>query len=520
MPRRKAAERGQPTKSRSRNGCLTCRKRKIRCDEGRPVCGNCRGRNLECQRGIALKWEAEYTSRGLAFGRRGVWNKQKTPFDDVPTHFMGEMVEWVSFPRIQPYHFINSTIEGFEDVLAEQEELGFAFPQLEEQSHAPLFNYYLERFCPLTTPSGHAESPFASLVLPFSISASSNAINAVLAVAARHLSKINRAWKPVAMQLEGKVLRNLRKRITVEDPQRIALDPEVPTIMMMLCLFEIINKCDERWVVHLKGARDLIRNRRRFLPKSPADSLVAFSERFFAFHDVIGRTACGEAAIFGSDYWNAKDTEVDAWLGCSPELVSIVCAVTELSRLRMQDPTVSTKADFAIRAESLEHQLSNLVQVVREPEDETLRRSAEVKRLTAVIYLYCALHGASPTTLLVGENVREILQHFIYFLNQGVIAGLTWPLFVTAVELDTLEDEIGTDELGQPIYGRQLILKVLDRMSQSSVANISRTRSVISQVWNARELDECSNSLPSEDLDLRNDWERFVAPVSGNMSLA
>lgn len=29
MPRRKAAERSQPHKSRSRNGCLTCRKRKI-----------------------------------------------------------------------------------------------------------------------------------------------------------------------------------------------------------------------------------------------------------------------------------------------------------------------------------------------------------------------------------------------------------------------------------------------------------------------------------------------------------
>jgi hypothetical protein len=73
MPRRKAAERDQPHRRRSRNGCLNCRRRKIRCDEASPSCGYCVARGLTCSRGgVVLKWEAEYADNGLAFGRQGV----------------------------------------------------------------------------------------------------------------------------------------------------------------------------------------------------------------------------------------------------------------------------------------------------------------------------------------------------------------------------------------------------------------------------------------------------------------
>jgi hypothetical protein len=73
MPRRKASERDQPHRRRSRNGCLNCRRRKIRCDEEAPSCGYCIARGLTCSRGgVVLKWEAEYADNGLAFGRQGV----------------------------------------------------------------------------------------------------------------------------------------------------------------------------------------------------------------------------------------------------------------------------------------------------------------------------------------------------------------------------------------------------------------------------------------------------------------
>ncbi|GME32178.1 C6 zinc finger domain protein [Neofusicoccum parvum] len=563
MPRRKAAERSQPHKSRSRSGCLTCRKRKIRCDEARPQCANCRDKGLQCLRGVTLKWEQEYASRGLAFGRCGVWSKHGGAQDDVP-RLDGSGVHWLPLPLIQPFHFVNSTVDGFEDALAEQDELswfsvrddGFLalaarpgsssssvsghsaggtvvpygvrsprspppllhsprdFPQLENPAHAPLLHYYLERLCPLTTPSARAHSPFASLILPFSVQASSTALNSVLALSARHLSRMQRAWKPVAMQLEGKVLHSLRRRLITEAPERVALDPEVPTIMMLLCLYEIINKCDERWVVHLRGARDLIRTRRRLLPSSttPNDALLTFSERFFAYQDVIGRTACGEVPIFGAAYWDAADAVADAWLGCSPQLVAVVSAITELSRQRR-----SAAPAFAVRAAALESRLADVRQLLPDAADAALARSAEAKRLAAVVYLYCALHGAHPRSPLVRRLVRRVLRFVADAVRDGAPAGLTWPLFVAAVELDPLDDEVW-EEGGRPVYGRPLVLEALSHMAKSSIANVGRMRGVVSKVWELRER-EVAGSPGAEGEDERNDWERLVAPLCINMSL-
>ncbi|ODV81320.1 uncharacterized protein CANTADRAFT_24308 [Suhomyces tanzawaensis NRRL Y-17324] len=44
----------KPTKRRSKTGCLTCRKRKKKCDEARPVCVFCQKRGLSCE------WEIKH----------------------------------------------------------------------------------------------------------------------------------------------------------------------------------------------------------------------------------------------------------------------------------------------------------------------------------------------------------------------------------------------------------------------------------------------------------------------------
>lgn len=41
---------------RVRTGCLTCRERHLKCDEGTPDCLNCRKSNRECKRGIRLNF--------------------------------------------------------------------------------------------------------------------------------------------------------------------------------------------------------------------------------------------------------------------------------------------------------------------------------------------------------------------------------------------------------------------------------------------------------------------------------
>jgi hypothetical protein len=43
-----------PVQRRVRTGCLTCRKRRRKCDEGKPACQNCKDKNLSCRYGLNI----------------------------------------------------------------------------------------------------------------------------------------------------------------------------------------------------------------------------------------------------------------------------------------------------------------------------------------------------------------------------------------------------------------------------------------------------------------------------------
>lgn len=52
-----ALAKGKVTKStRTRTGCLTCRDRHLKCDEGSPSCQNCLKSNRECRKGMRINW--------------------------------------------------------------------------------------------------------------------------------------------------------------------------------------------------------------------------------------------------------------------------------------------------------------------------------------------------------------------------------------------------------------------------------------------------------------------------------
>lgn len=569
-------------RKRTRTGCQRCRVRRIKCDESKPVCRQCQAKGFNCQPTFTLKWEDEYASRGLAFGRSGVWSKGP-PATRAPD-FTGvghSDTTWCDIPIIQSYSFVNVTLGRPTDqrvALTPGGSSGSKFERLplvsQDQYHdgarfgyldchsalqtgtyhpthvrqtgkeripatthlnptpsflqlsplkATLLKYYAERLCRLTVPSPHSRSPFATLILPFSVSESPVVLHSILALAASHRARQDITFRAIALQLSGGVLRYLTRRMRTTDTAQVALDPETLVVIMMLCLMGIIHDCDERWVVHLKGARDLVRLRRQALltaaPQSRSSiELVDFSEKFFAYQDIIGRTACGEEPIFDSDFWVSHGTsnDTDAWLGCSPELVSILCDITELSRQRSRYSAVATSASFLSETFILEKKLGRLKQRVIDPEDDILQTMAELKRLSTILYLDCALRGAQPSSSQVYTSVTQILRLVSALLERDVTAGLAWPIFVAAVELDPLEEMVWTTETepAAPRHGRNFVLFALDRMAGNSMSNIPQTLSVIERVWQSRDMD-----AHAEETRGRNDWEQHVAPFCHGLSL-
>jgi hypothetical protein len=300
------------------------------------------------------------------------------------------------------------------------------------------------------------------------------------------------------------------------------MDPEVLVIMIMLCLYEIVDKCDQQWTIHLKGANDLIRLRRDqqnalSTSTTPSDPVTGFAEQFFAFQDVMGRTACAKEVLFGTDYWKPDERNIDLWMGCSPELVSVLAKITDMSRTRRQHTSEADKASYALRAGSLERQLEGLVQEVGEGDDEILALVADAKRLAAVLYLHCAVYGASPTTPLVKNYVRQILRLISDLLDRNLLANVTWPVFVAAVELDPSDDEVFPGCETESGSGRAIVLRALATMADSTISNIARTRAVITKLWQTRDLDLLKGAALHNNC---NDWEWHVVPISNAMSLA
>ncbi|KAL4937178.1 hypothetical protein BDV06DRAFT_216087 [Aspergillus oleicola] len=501
--RQKANDPG-PVKTRSREGCSECRASRVRCDIKRPACTRCQTRGLVCTTKVVLKWESEFASRGQAFGRAGVWSKSKGTghATSASPSSLGEQ-EWCLVPRVDSWNFINNPTEAFEQPyrvtpadedhaivkagkpriesyelesamaqLAEPVPSLAVFPQLSGTIHGPLFEYFVDRVCPRMNASATSPSPFASIIIPFCSTASETVSKAILALGACALSQENPRFSAVGLRLKSEALRGLRNRLPAAASLESSSDPEVLAVMMLLCLYELVDHCDQRWIVHLKGAKELIRFRRQqpTLPAPEHNEVTSFAERFFAFQDIMGRTACGEQPLFGTDYWHQGERKIDSWMGCSPELVSILSNITELSRTRRQVTSDSDRAAMSLKAQTLCHRLENLIQDVDEGE-EALQAIAELKRLAAIVYLHLVRY------------VRKILRLVSDVLDAGAYVGLAWPVFVAAVELDPLNDGLWEDCDGNEVCGRPLILRALAAMSESNILSVARTRAVTVKVW-------------------------------------
>ncbi|KAB5536282.1 fungal-specific transcription factor domain-containing protein [Coniochaeta sp. 2T2.1] len=575
MPRRRKADAANtPVQKRARTGCLTCRTRKVKCDETKPRCKQCERRGLTCQTGIQLKWEQEFSSRGLAFGRQGRWSKDRTPGSPAtPTSVSldcQDPVEWCALPLVRPHHFINTFYYDFdldsckegpdeegpgeaavgESLASSIDTLGLLQPEdifvsptiapattttlTLSRSPSPfpslftvdskLLEYYLLRLCPLTTPSKLASSPFAQLIVPLFGSAGQEDVQqAVMALSARHRSKTDTRWSKTAMALKGGVIASLRRRLLTAD--NMIWDPQILIIMMFLCLYEIVDNCDHRWVIHLRASEDIIRRSRQIpAPHVYGDfgQLTTFTERFFAFQDVISRTACGNSPLFGVEYWDyaAEPGDIDGWMGCSPSLVKILCRITELSRVKSRGKI--SPGEFEEQSAGLERELDEMRQVDALEEGDTLASAAELKRKSILLYHHCVLYDAGPSTPFVSESVREILEGLRDLVRAGVTAALAFPVFVAAVELDPVDDQLFYDtETGEPVHGRRLVLETLEEIGRSSLSNISRTRAVIQKVWRSRDMALDEETPPHKRRGKEtNDWSFFVGPYSSNISLA
>lgn len=234
----------RPNYPRSRNGCLTCRKRKKKCDEIRPLCQNCTRKDLEC------KWPARNAERKS--------NEEGPEIGAVSTSgHVAESPVQTAFLSAPAGNSEDTFREG--DSLITHPESGVAVPSIPwnpmlgsfmgpdracsmRPASMRFLEHYLARTGVMLAMVPPSKSPFMTTLVPTAYM-DDLLMHVMLAVSGAHLSfnqPENEETTQATLSHYYSVIRNIRKEIGHSDLQN---DPtktvRLLLVLIMLCHYEV-----------------------------------------------------------------------------------------------------------------------------------------------------------------------------------------------------------------------------------------------------------------------------------------
>lgn len=187
----------------SGKGCLTCRKRKVKCDEAKPICGRCHRLQRECVWSDELQVAPQRRYSGDGSSTIAIVNGTKSPAIQL------------SDPSGQ-----NFVIE---------------FPGIEKAT-IPYIHHFVTFCCRfLAYPNDSEGNPFQQELVPLATS-SPALMHSMTALAAAHLSRSQRQHEMTAAHHYSLALRELNN--TLSDPDQARSDSTLGACLL-LCVYEV-----------------------------------------------------------------------------------------------------------------------------------------------------------------------------------------------------------------------------------------------------------------------------------------
>ncbi|EWC46647.1 hypothetical protein DRE_04134 [Drechslerella stenobrocha 248] len=181
----------KPTlKSRSKTGCLTCRKRKKKCDEGKPECNNCGKNGILCE----------------GYNPKIPWKSGRAKLD--PIHRM---------PPFRPS--LPALIEG-----------------VESQIDRKLLSHFVETVSSVLSKFGDEKNPFKEILLPLAID-NSGLMHSMLCLAASHLARTDPSIKNAQYHHKDVAIGILRRGLnSLGHQDDSVIDDSTVATTIVLCL--------------------------------------------------------------------------------------------------------------------------------------------------------------------------------------------------------------------------------------------------------------------------------------------
>ncbi|KAF2715543.1 putative Zn(II)2Cys6 transcription factor-like protein [Pleomassaria siparia CBS 279.74] len=457
---------------RSRQGCLTCRARRKRCDGKRPECQNCTRLNMKCEWQTQRQLVAESVSSPIA--QRSA---SPSPSRTLVSPLRTSIDPWESLPG---------------DATADIKQI---------------LNYYIEAFVPSVSVATTPSSFYTSLYIPMAFE-SEGMLDAITALSAAQLAR--RTTDPDRAQrlrnLSSKHQQNchsfIKDRISPSGMPIVDCYQVIGITLLLVGLEALNGTKNTKWLSQLQSVRTMLNalyQEQDMTHCWEVDSL----RRHFTYHDAMASLM---ARVSKSEFQFDRDlaplyapgmpSTIDPLMGISYHLCALISRIRYVGFSNPAFPCISEAAFAVIESEIQEWKYENPMfsPGIELPIALDLIALAEAYRLAALVQLY----RSSETHKALVPSCASRAMEFIARIPPGSPAesSLLYPIFLAGAELDS-ESAISA------CFQRLTEIQMRNRYE-----NVGNVQKVLQEVWR-----------PFLNGEERRDWEDVLKDWNWSFSL-
>ncbi|KAL4963740.1 Zn(II)2Cys6 transcription factor [Aspergillus stella-maris] len=484
---------------RSRTGCLTCRRRRKKCDENRPRCHNCVRNNLCCEGYQSQqRWSPGRSQRRRQASPGAHSEPSASPSCSSPSISIG------SPEQLQPEI---PTGAGTQLALRST-SLPSLIPGVQTPIERQLFHHFTAIFMPtlaLDTTSSSKNALAAAIIIPLAV-ADGGVLDLALSVSASHLLRrlpsdystidpstyrdiTQTAWRRLSngTRFHYNSIQKLSGESDASQNSQIstALITAIARTMLLCQHDTCLGGFDGTWKIHLTAARKLL----SLLQETRANQVEKYEHRalidWVKYHDLLARvtdpnmdpeTKLQDPAT-GSEDSSARDTQVtligpqDGLFSILRQILNLHHCVRALARSGSSPEPDDLGPCFDVLQEGL--------RISAELEAWSFDYPFEQQRIVGECYRWACfilLHATVYSSSVNDPTIQSALAGGLTFLERldGTANAQTcalYPMFVFGMSAVTEHDQ-------------DLVRRKLDQYHQwAGLGNIEETKKLLEQWW-------------------------------------
>ncbi|OJK05337.1 hypothetical protein ASPACDRAFT_20131 [Aspergillus aculeatus ATCC 16872] len=504
----------------TRTGCLTCKRRRKRCDESKPGCRSCARLGLQCE-GYGSIWaeplnpSAQVFSQTKPTKRRRLSTSSSSSSSSLGRASVSSTCSsslWLHYQPTTPTTFSDSgnsdmCLSNVDDTTDEVDQMPAhttaengdlaimtltPCKSLSHLSHSEThyLQYHMELGSKLLANLESADNPLRSLIIPRALS-SSLLMKALCAVSATHCANRIAAHSEAQTAATTYYIQTLNGLQSVLSEYPTGRFPDEAILAVaLLCKYEIVRGSVKQWVAHLNALQKLVIARGGFgaLHHDTREFLMGF---YIYAHNVAKISNRKQITSSMLDMEDVRITKLDIYIGYAEDLVKLCARIADLPSLN-HDPVA-----LGIEIHAIDTLLHNWThQDIRYiiPEGITemnlcrLRMVANCFRDAAYIYLHSILEKmskgmkttftAGPWSAVITMTRSDALQMLLDRIRTASpldahceYSALTFPLLIAGCEIRAPED-------------KELIMTCLSSLEVNfGIGNVKRAKEMLQALW-------------------------------------